>query len=200
MNSAAPSSLFQDCPPLPQGGHFLTLFRRGGAEAAARRRTRRCLFNYELKAAGTRGARTKLPSTMPSHFGGRPGRAQGGGQWAAGATSPGRVRVGAPRLLGRSFRMDPFSPGSGSGAATKAAGPGKGRMLRKRHASHPLISGPSQWRLARRPRAREAKGRARRPLGRRRIASASRQSGVKIARNSRASYAPQTTCRPFSQT
>ena len=38
------------------------------------------------------------------------------------------------------------------------------------------------------------------PLGRRRTASASRQSGVKIARNSRASYAPQTTCRPFPQT
>ena len=38
------------------------------------------------------------------------------------------------------------------------------------------------------------------PLGGGRAASASRRSGVKIARNSCASYAPQTTCLPLLPT
>ena len=93
MNSAAPSSLFQDCPR--QGGHFLAGFPRGsgGREDAY------SIRGY--KSAGRRGGARKTPFSDAGRLLGS-GRTPGG-EGATGAASRGRFRGGAREGPGGCF-------------------------------------------------------------------------------------------------
>ena len=93
MNSAAPSSLFQDCPR--QGGHFLAGFPRGsgGREDAY------SIRGY--KSAGRRRGARKTPFSDAGRLLGS-GRTPGG-EGATGAASRGRFRGGAREGPGGCF-------------------------------------------------------------------------------------------------
>ena len=158
MNSAAPSSLFQDCPR--QGGHFLAGFPRGsgGREDAY------SIRGY--KSSGRRGGARKTPFSDAGRLLGS-GRTPGG-EGATGAASRGRFRGGAREGPGGVFReAQNFCLADAFPCTTKAAGLESDQICRKQNTTDPLISGPHERSPRRHPLPSETKEHAARPPRRR---------------------------------